>query len=99
MQSPPNAIRACVLATAVDYSERGHSLTLGLAFTLMDGVGALGAVLAGLAAGFSWSHMFGFAAFCSLGAAVLAMTPSGRRSTSPDFSKAAPKSAPSRSRR
>lgn len=84
-----NAIRACVLATAVDYSERGHSLTLGLAFMLMDGVGALGAVLAGLAAGFSWSHMFGFAALCSLGAAVLAMAPPRRRSTSADLSKTA----------
>jgi len=66
-----SAIRAAVLAGAVDQTDDSEGTTLGLAFALMDGVGALGAVLAGIAAGFSWSHMFALAAACSLGAALL----------------------------
>lgn len=66
-----DAIRAAVLAGAVDHAGHSEGSTLGLAFVLMDGVGALGAVLAGIAAGFSWPHMFGLAAAFSLGAAAL----------------------------
>lgn len=66
-----DAIRAAVLAGAVDHTGHSEGTTLGLAFSLLDGIGALGAVLAGIAAGFSWPHMFGLAAAFSLGAAVL----------------------------
>jgi len=66
-----DAIRAAVLAGAVDHTGHSEGTTLGLAFALLDGIGALGAVLAGIAAGFSWPHMFGLAAAFSLGAAVL----------------------------
>ena len=66
-----DAIRAAVLAGAVDHTGHSEGTTLGLAFALLDGIGALGAVLAGVAAGFSWPHMFGLAAAFSLGAAVL----------------------------
>ena len=66
-----DAIRAAVLASAVDHTGHSEGTTLGLAFSLLDGIGALGAVLAGIAAGFSWPHMFGLAAVFSLGAAVL----------------------------
>ena len=66
-----DSIRAAMLAAAVDHSDRSESTTLGLAFVLMDGIGAFGAVLAGIAAGISWQHMFGFAAALSLGAAAL----------------------------
>ena len=66
-----DAIRAAILAGTVDHSGHSEGTTLGLAFVLMDGIGALGAVLAGLAAGVSWSHMFGLAAAFSLGAGVL----------------------------
>ena len=66
-----DAIRAAVLASAVDHTGHSEGTTLGLAFALLDGIGALGAVLAGIAAGFSWPHMFGLAAAFSLGAAVL----------------------------
>lgn len=66
-----SAIRAAVLAGAVDHTDHSEGTTLGLAFALMDGVGALGAVLAGVAAGFSWPHMFALAATFSLGAAAL----------------------------
>jgi len=65
------AIRAAILAGAVDHAGHSEGTTLGLAFVLMDGVGALGAVLAGIAAGFSWPHMFILAAAFALGAAAL----------------------------
>jgi len=65
------AIRAAILAGAVDHTGHSEGTTLGLAFVLMDGIGALGAVLAGMAAELSWSHMFGLAAVFSLGAATL----------------------------
>lgn len=44
---------------------------LGFAFALMDDIGALGAMLAGTAAGFAWPYMFGLAVAFSLGAAAL----------------------------
>lgn len=66
-----DAIRAAMLAAAVDHTDGREGTTLGLAFVLLDGIGALGAVLAGVAAGFSWPHMFGLAAAFSLGAAAL----------------------------
>ncbi len=69
-----DSIRAATLATAVDHTENGESTTLGLAFVLMDGIGAIGAVLAGIAAGISWQHMFGLAALFSFGAAALSTT-------------------------
>ena len=47
-----DAIRATMLAAAVDHADHREGTTLGLAFALMDGVGALGSVLAGIAAGF-----------------------------------------------
>ena len=65
------AIRAAVLAGAVDHTGRSEGTTLGLAFALLDGIGALGAVLAGIAAGFSWPHMFGLAAGFAFAAAAL----------------------------
>ncbi|WP_295805812.1 MFS transporter [uncultured Nitratireductor sp.] len=75
-----DAIRAAMLAAAVDYANRREGTTLGLAFVLMDGVGALGSVLAGIAAGFSWPHMFGLAAAFSLGAVMLAAMTNFRQS-------------------
>ncbi|GAA5080891.1 MFS transporter [Roseibacterium beibuensis] len=66
-----DAIRAAMLASAVDHSERSEGTILGLAFVLMDGVGALGAVLAGMAAGVSWQVMFALAAVFALTASIL----------------------------
>lgn len=74
-----DAIRAAILAAAVDHTDRSEGTTLGFAFVLMDGIGALGAVLAGIAAGFSWPHMFGLAAAFSLGAATLGFVTVFRR--------------------
>lgn len=44
-----DAIRAPMLAAAVDHTDHRQGTTLGLAFVLMEGVGAFGAVFAGLA--------------------------------------------------
>ena len=74
-----DAIRAAMLAGAVDHTDHSEGTTLGLAFVLMDGIGALGAVLAGIAAGFSWPHMFGLAAAFALGAAALGFVTVFRR--------------------
>ncbi len=65
------AIRSALLAAAVDRAQQRAGGTLGLAFTLMEGVGALGAVLAGIAAELSWVSMFGLVACLFAGAAAL----------------------------
>ena len=69
--TPLVAIRAAILAGAVDHSDRSEGATLGLAFVLMDGIGAFGSLLAGAAASISWVHMFGLAAAFSMIAAAL----------------------------
>lgn len=68
-----DAIRSVVLAAAVDHAEEHEGKTLGLAFTLMDGVGALGALAAGVTAGFSWPHMFAMVGALALVTACLAL--------------------------
>ena len=51
-------ISSSVLAAAVEYTGSREGTTLGFAFTLMDGLGAFGALLAGWAAGIQFSHAF-----------------------------------------
>ncbi len=89
-----DAIRAAVLAGAVDHTGRSEGTTLGLAFVLLDGIGALGAVLAGIAAGFSWPHMFGLAAAFSLAAAALSYVTVFGHSAVSVAAQAAPTSKP-----
>ena len=67
------AIRSAHLAAAVDYSGNREATTLGLAFVLLDGVGALGAWLAGLAANVELPLAFLLAAVLSLVAAVISL--------------------------
>ena len=67
-----DAIRAAALAAAIDISGHQEGTTVGLAFVLMEGVGALGALLCGIAAGVSWPHMFGLSAILALASVVLA---------------------------
>lgn len=67
-----SAIRAAILAGMVDHAGHSEGTTLGLAFVLMDGVGALGAVSAGLAANVSWHHAFLLSAGFALAAGILA---------------------------
>ena len=74
------AIRSAHLAAAVDYSGHREATTLGLTFALLDGVGALGAWLAGLAANFELALAFLLAAALSLAAGLISL-PLGRGPT------------------
>ena len=78
-----DAIRAAMLATAVDHSDRNEGTTLGLAFVLMDGVGAFGALLAGIAADVSWQLMFALAAIFALMASILIAGRNGKQDDQP----------------
>ena len=62
------AIRSGVLAMAVDYSSKHEATSMGFVFVVLDGVGALGAVFAGLIGDFSLVASFGFAGILSLSA-------------------------------
>jgi len=52
------AMRSTVLATAVDYSGKSEATTLGIVFTVLDGVGMLGALFAGLIGELSLNYAF-----------------------------------------
>jgi MFS family permease len=60
------AIRSGVLAMAVDHASKHEATALGFVFVVLDGVGALGAVLAGLVGDFSLVASFGLAGGLSL---------------------------------
>ena len=69
-------IRSVLLAAAVDYSADREGTALGLAFSLLFGIGALGAWFGGLAANFMLEAAFLAAALFSLIATVVcAFTP------------------------
>ena len=67
------AIRSAVLAAAVDFSGRGEAMTLGLAFMVLDGVGALGAVLAGSVGNIDLRYVFFLVAGLAAAAFALAL--------------------------
>ncbi len=67
------AIRSVVLAAAIDFVGKREGTTLGLAFVLLDGVGALGSVAAGAAGSLALHYAFVLAAAFSFGAATLAL--------------------------
>jgi predicted MFS family arabinose efflux permease len=52
------SVRATVLAAAVEFAGSREGAALGFAFSLMDGIGALGALLAGWVAGSAFSNAF-----------------------------------------
>ena len=64
------AVRPVILATAVEFSGESEATTLGIVFAVLDGVGALGALLAGLAGEFDLSLAYALAAALSLLAAA-----------------------------
>ena len=68
-------IRAAYLAGTVDYAEGREATTLGFAFVLLDGVGAFGAWMAGLAAEAGLAYAFLLAAILAFisGAITLAL--------------------------
>lgn len=71
-------VRSVVLSCAVDLSGRGEATTLGIAFAVLDGIGALGAVTAGALGETDLSRAFLMAAFCSFAAGGMALLLPGR---------------------
>ena len=67
------AIRSAVLASAIDFSAKREGTTLGLAFVLLDGVGALGSVAAGAVGSLDLHYAFALAAGFSLSAVALTL--------------------------
>ncbi len=74
------AVRAVILAVAVDYAGRREGTNLGLAFVFMDGVGALAAVMAGAVGEADLRYAFLMAAGFSTLATLLAAVGLSRRS-------------------
>ncbi len=74
------AIRSALLAASVEHAGNKESTTLGLAFALMDGIGALGALLAGIVGSIQLEYAFALSAVLSLMAMILALgLPGGRQ--------------------
>jgi hypothetical protein len=71
-------IRSSVLASAIEFGERREATTLGLAFVLLDGVGALGAALAGAVGSLDLRYAFLLAAGMA-GIAALTAVPVMRK--------------------
>ena len=60
------AVRPVILAAAVEYTGKSEATTLGIVFTVLDGVGMFGALLAGLAGEFELRYAFIMAALLAL---------------------------------
>jgi len=67
------AVRPVILAAAVEYTGKAEATTLGIVFTILDGVGMFGALLAGLIGEFELRYAFIMAAVMALAAAVLCL--------------------------
>ena len=65
-------VRSVLLAAMIDRARGGEATTLGFGFAVMDGVGAAGAWLAGIAGSVDLHHAFAFTGAVSLAAAALA---------------------------
>lgn len=72
------AARVVILAAAVEIARERESSTLALAFTLLDGVGALGALFAGLAGSVDLSRAFLLAGAFALASLATALWPASR---------------------
>ena len=66
-------VRSCVLAAAVELSARREATTLGFIFSLMDGFGALGALVAGTVGNIDLRYAFLVAAVLAAAAGVTAL--------------------------
>jgi MFS family permease len=66
------AVRSGVLAFAVEYAGKREGTTLGFVFVAMDGIGSLGAVLAGFVGEWDLRNCFMLAAGFSLLSILLA---------------------------
>ena len=67
------AVRPVVLAAAVDFSGKSEATTLGIVFTVLDGVGMLGALFAGLIGEFDLSYAYLLAAALALLSAIICL--------------------------
>jgi MFS family permease len=67
------AVRPVILAAAVEYSGKSEATTLGIIFTVLDGVGMFGALLAGLVGEFELRYAFIMAALMSLVAGLICL--------------------------
>ena len=67
------AVRPVILAAAVEFSGKSEATTLGIVFTVLDGVGMFGAVLAGLVGEFELRYAFVMAAAMALLAGITCM--------------------------
>ncbi len=60
------AVRPVILAAAVEYTRESAATTLGIVFTVLDGVGMFGALLAGLIGEFELRYAFWMASLMAL---------------------------------
>jgi MFS family permease len=67
------AIRPVILAAAVEHSSKSESTTLGIVFTLLDGVGMFGALCAGLVGEFELAYAFILAAALAFSSAMICL--------------------------
>ena len=65
------AVRPAILALAVEHTRESESTTLGIVFTILDGVGAFGAFLAGVAGEVQLSYAFLMGAVLALISTIL----------------------------
>ncbi len=65
------AVRPVILAAAVDFSGKSESTTLGIVFTVLDGVGMAGALFAGMVGEFTLGWAFLLAAGLALVSTVI----------------------------
>ena len=67
------SVRSGVLASAVEYARTRAATTLGFVFVVLDGVGALGAVMAGYVGEINLQQVFALAGMLSLISVILAI--------------------------
>ncbi len=67
------AVRPVILAAAVEYTGKSEATTLGIVFTVLDGVGMFGALLAGLIGEFELRYAFIMAAAMALSAGLICL--------------------------
>jgi MFS family permease len=67
------AVRPVILAAAIEHSGKSEATTLGIVFTVLDGVGMFGALLAGLVGEFELRYAFIMAAVMALCAGLVCL--------------------------
>ncbi|MBT8433356.1 MAG: MFS transporter [Gammaproteobacteria bacterium] len=78
------AVRPVILAAAVEYTGKSEATTLGIVFTVLDGVGMFGALLAGLIGEFELRYAFIMAAAMALSAGLICLFLNFRRTALSD---------------